>query len=303
MGEININELCKVIESKYIFTDVLMKKHTTFKIGGIADVMVLPETEEQISSVIIFCSNNDIPWFIIGKGSNLLVSDKGIRGVVIKFGDNFSGIEQHEQLLNVKAGTSLSRTALHALKRELSGLEFASGIPGTVGGGILMNAGAYDGEIAQVILTTRYMDTNGKIHELKAAEHNFSYRHSVYQQNGGIILSGVFLLKNGIYSDIIGKMTDFNNCRRDKQPLDLPSAGSSFKHPSGYYAAKLINECGLKGYTVGGAQVSEKHCGFIVNKDNATCSDILNVIEHIKSTVYEKTGIVIETEIKVIGEF
>jgi len=295
--------LCRVIESKYIYTDVLMDKHTTFKIGGAADVMVFPETEEQISSVIRFCSDNDVPWMVIGKGSDLLVSDKGIRGVVIKLGDNFSGIEQHDQLLDVKAGTTLTRTALFALKCDFSGLEFASGIPGTVGGGILMNAGAYDGEISKVLLTSRYMDTNGTVYELKEAEHNFSYRHSVYQENGGIILSGVFHLQKGIASDIEGKMSDFNKSRRDKQPLDLPSAGSSFKRPVGYYAAKLINECGLKGYTAGGAQVSEKHSGFIVNRENATCSDVLNVIEHIKCTVYKQTGILMETEIKVVGEF
>jgi len=280
--------------------DEPMKNHTSFKIGGNADVFVSPKSEEEIIGVIDFLKENNINYTVIGNGSNLLVSDNGIRGCVISIGKNFSHVSCIGDTIYASAGTLLSRIALVALENELTGFEFASGIPGSLGGAIVMNAGAYGGEMKDVIVTTKYIDTDGTVKKCTRAEHEFLYRKSRFG-NGEIILSSSITLKKGNPIDIKSAMTDFNQRRKDKQPIDMPSAGSTFKRPDGYFAAKLIDDAGLRGFRIGDAMVSKKHCGFVVNMGNATCSDVINLIKHIQDTVYEKTGVSLEPEVKFVG--
>ena len=270
-------------------------------------MLVAPQNLLQIQLLFAYIKENSIPYTVIGNGSNLLFSDDGFRGIVVKIGSEFSGIEStltdNGMILNVKAGTLLSRLAAFACENSLTGLEFASGIPGSVGGAILMNAGAYDGEISQVLVESTYFDINNMSVGTKSYEmHDFSYRHSSYEDDGLIILSGRFSLKNGNKDDILLKMKDLNSRRISKQPLEFPSAGSTFKRPAGLYAGKLIEDAGLKGFSIGGAQVSEKHCGFVINKGGATCSDVINVIKYVKSAVFDKFGVELETEVKIIEE-
>ena len=298
-----LDKLRIILPENILFFNEPLKKHSTFRIGGNADVLVAPQNLLQIQLLFAYIKENSIPYTVIGNGSNLLFSDDGFRGIVVKIGSEFSGIEStltdNGMILNVKAGTLLSRLAAFACENSLTGLEFASGIPGSVGGAILMNAGAYDGEISQVLVESTYFDINNMSVGTKSYEmHDFSYRHSSYEDDGLIILSGRFSLKNGI----ILKMKDLNSRRISKQPLEFPSAGSTFKRPAGLYAGKLIEDAGLKGFSIGGAQVSEKHCGFVINKGGATCSDVINVIKYVKSAVFDKFGVELETEVKIIEE-
>ena len=235
----------------------------------------------------------------------MLFSDEGYRGIVVKIGSELSSIEaipcENGMIINAGAGTLLSKLALFACENSLTGLEFASGIPGNVGGAVLMNAGAYDGEISQVLVRSTYLDCeNLSVCTKNFDEHDFSYRHSSYENDGYLILSASFLLKKGNKEDILSKMKDFNNRRITKQPLEFPSAGSTFKRPAGLFAGKLIEDANLKGYTVGGAKVSEKHCGFVINTGNATCEDVLGVIKYVQNTVFAKFGVELETEVKII---
>ncbi len=281
--------------------DILMKNYTSFKIGGPADLFVSPESEEQVSRIAAFCDENDIPVFVLGKGSNIIVSDKGIRGAVI-----FTGKLCDIKLLDecsIKSGSGLSLVQLcnFALQHSLSGLEFAFGIPGTVGGAAFMNAGAYGGEMKDVLVSCNHTDNFGEIGTLCGDELDLSYRHSAYEDNGFIITSATVRLEKGDSEEIKAKMHDFLSRRKDKQPLEFPSAGSTFKRPQGYFAGALIEQCGLKGKSIGGAQVSEKHAGFVINRGGATAEDVLNLVEFVANTVEKETGVRLEPEIRFIG--
>lgn len=293
------------LPSNILFFNEPLKKHTTFRIGGAADLLVTPQSEEQLIKLFKYIKENCIRYVIIGNGSNLLFSDEGYRGIVVKIGSELSSIEaipcENGMIINAGAGTLLSKLALFACENSLTGLEFASGIPGNVGGAVLMNAGAYDGEISQVLVRSTYLDCENLFVCTKTFdEHDFSYRHSSYENDGYLILSASFLLKKGNKEDILSKMKDLNNRRITKQPLEFPSAGSTFKRPAGLFAGKLIEDANLKGYTVGGAKVSEKHCGFVINTGNATCEDVLGVIKYVQNTVFAKFGVELETEVKII---
>ncbi|MBE7057575.1 MAG: UDP-N-acetylmuramate dehydrogenase [Ruminococcaceae bacterium] len=299
------NDIKNLLPDNILFFDEPLKKHSTFRIGGSADLLVAPQTEEQLEVLFKYINDNAVRYVVIGNGSNLLFRDEGFRGIVVKLGSEFSGISASEcaggMLLSAKAGTLLSKLAFFAAENSLTGLEFAAGIPGNVGGAVLMNAGAYDGEIAFVLKESRFFDTKNLCFGIKTYdEHDFSYRHSSYQDDGLIILSATFILKTGDKEEIFSKIKDLNNRRTSKQPLEFPSAGSTFKRPEGYFAGKLIEDSGLKGYCKGGAMVSEKHCGFVINTGDATCEDVLCVIKYVQDTVFEKFGVNLETEVKII---
>lgn len=285
-----------------ILYDEPMKNHTTFKIGGPADVMIIPNTIEGLIDAIRFCRENDIDYFIMGNGSNLLVRDGGIRGVVIKIYEGCNDIKVNGNTIYCEAGALLSQVSRVALKHSLKNFEFASGIPGTIGGAITMNAGAYGGEMKDVVKKVRALDRNNEIREFSNEEMNFRYRNSRVGDEGLIVLSVELELEPGNYSEIESTINDLTYRRKSKQPLELPSAGSTFKRPEGYFAGKLIEDAGLRGLRLGGAAVSDKHCGFVVNIDNATCKDVLNLISVIQKVVNDKFGVKLEPEIKIIGE-
>ena len=280
-----------------------MKNHTSFKVGGNADIFVTAENTEELICVINAFKENGIAYMIIGKGSNLLVTDKGIRGAVVKLGEGLSEVcLKGDTTIYAGAGASLSSIAAFAAENFLKGFEFASGIPGSFGGGIFMNAGAYDGEIKDVLESVYVLDSDGLLKTISATELGLSYRKSLVEEKGYIVLGGTIKLEKGNKDDIKLLMNDLNGRRRDKQPLNYPSAGSTFKRPEGHFAGKLIEDSGLKGFSVGGAQVSEKHAGFVINKDNATAEDIINLINHCIDKVYRDTGVTLEPEVRIIGE-
>lgn len=279
-----------------------LKDFTTFGIGGPADVLIRPTSIEELEEVLKFNHDNNIETFVMGKGSNLLVSDKGIRGCVIVLADNFDRVKIEGDYLTALAGTSLNKASLAAINAGLSGMEEISGIPGSVGGGVAMNAGAYGGEIKDVAVEIKAFDYAGNLHIFTNEEMNFSYRHSRIFDDNLIVVSAKFKLEKGDKDEIKEKYLDYTNRRETKQPLDKKSAGSTFKRPEGSYASKLIDECGLRGFREGDCQVSEKHCGFIINRDKATCDEMLSFINHVSSIVKEKTGFVLEREVKLVGE-
>ncbi len=294
-----MKQLYDILPHNLIFENEPMSKHTTFKIGGIADVLVIPESVEQLKVVLGFAKQNDIPITVIGNGSDLLVSDNGIRGIVIKT-TGLNEITSDGCIVTAGAGALMSKTASYALSLGLTGMEFAHGIPGTVGGGTYMNAGAYGGELKDIVISTTYLDADGEVKE--CSEHDFGYRHSVYTKHPEwIILSTTFKLDHGDKAAIEARMSELAAARRSKQPIEMPSAGSVFKRPEGHFAGKLIQDCNLRGFAIGGAQVSEKHCGFIVNKGGATAKDVLDLIEYIQNEVYKKFSVKLETEVKYIG--
>lgn len=276
-----------------------MAKHTTFKIGGKADVFVTPETKEELLEIIGFCKEEKIPVTVVGNGSNLLVSDDGIDGVVICT-EKINYVNLGEDAITSGAGALLSVVANTAAKASLTGLEFAAGIPGSVGGGTFMNAGAYGGELKDVIETVTVLDKDGTVKVFETADCGFGYRTSIFS-GGYVILEVAFRLKKGNKEEILDTMKELAQRRRDKQPLEYPSAGSTFKRPEGYFAGKLIEDAGLKGYAIGGAQVSKKHSGFVINEGGATAKDVLNLVDHIKKQVKEKFGVSLQEEIKLIG--
>ena len=290
---------------KGIFDTVLinepMKKHTSFKTGGDADVFVKADNAESIVKALNILKDNNIPYFIMGNGSNLLVSDRGIEGAVIEIGSFMNKLSIEENRIYAQAGALLSSLSAFAADNSLTGLEFASGIPGTVGGAVFMNAGAYDGEIKNVIVYADVIDESGQIVRLGKDELELSYRHSVIGERGLVVIGAEFELEKGDEIKIREKMADFACRRREKQPLNFPSAGSTFKRPEGYFAGKLIEDAGLKGKSVGGAQVSEKHAGFIVNVGDATTDDILGLIDYCKKTVYNKFKVELMPEVRMIG--
>ena len=283
-----------------IIYNELMKNHTSFKIGGPCDEFAQVTSWEEIPKLIEYAKNKNIPYTIMGNGSNLLVSDAGIRGLVIKVAKGFEKVDVDGTKMVCESGILLSKLSNIALKNNLSGLEFASGIPGTLGGAIYMNAGAYGGEMKDVVKKVTYYK-DGKVQETDNLD--FGYRHSVFSNTDAIILSAELELEEGNYDEIRGKMEELSKRRSDKQPLSQPSAGSTFKRPEGYFAGKLIENAGLKGYKIGGAMVSEKHSGFVVNTGDATCKDVLELISRIQKTVFEKFGVKMETEVKILGEF
>ena len=279
-----------------------MAKHTSFRIGGPAYVLAQPADEAELAALLKRAAEHAVPVTLIGNGSNLLVRDKGIRGLVIKLSNSFSDMKALGNELTFGSGISLAMASKKAASLSLSGLEFAVGIPGTIGGAVYMNAGAYDGEMAKVVTSVRVMDREGKISELKASELAFAYRHTALQNSGLIVTSVTCVLQPDEADAIAAKMADFSQRRISKQPLELPSAGSMFKRPVGYFAGTLIDQTGLKGYTVGGAQVSTKHAGFVVNVGGATAQDVLQLISDVQSKVFAAHGVRLEPEVLVLGE-
>jgi len=278
-----------------------MSRHTTYRVGGPADLFFMPENREALLKALEAARQSGIPAMVIGNGSNLIVGDGGIRGLVIALGEAFSEIRLEGTLLRAQAGAMLSRVAAAAQEAGLAGLEFASGIPGTLGGGCAMNAGAYGGELKDVLLWADVL-LNGEVRRLSRDEMAMGYRTTLPLRAGGVVLEACFDLQPGDTEAILARMKELNARRREKQPLNLPSAGSVFKRPEGHFAGGLIEQCGLKGYTIGGAQVSTKHAGFIVNVGGATAKDITDLIAHIQETVLAQTGVHLETEQRIIGE-
>lgn len=279
-----------------------MTKHTSFHIGGPAELMAQPQSEAELQSLLLKAAEAAVPVTLVGNGSNLLVRDKGIRGLVIKLGSMLRDIKVSGNVLTFGSGVSLAQASKKAAELGLSGMEFAVGIPGSIGGAVYMNAGAYDGEMAKVVKSVRVMDAAGEVSELSAGELDFGYRHSALQGSGKIVTSVTVELAAGDKQAIAEKMADFSNRRITKQPLELPSAGSMFKRPPGYFAGTLIDQTGLKGYTVGGAQVSTKHAGFVVNIGGATAADVLQLISDVQAKVFAAHGVKLEPEVLVLGE-
>lgn len=295
--------LTNEIKQGIVKIDEPMKKHTNFKIGGNADVFVIAKSIEEIKCVIKFSKENNIPLTILGNGSNVLVSDKGIRGIVLQIGLKEIKVEKHENaLIEVDAGAMLGALAQILLKQSISGFEFAAGIPGSIGGAIRMNAGAYGGEMKDIVKNVTVLNEKGEINILTNEECEFSYRHSRFTNSKEIIIKATLELPFGNENEIKAKMDEYAQSRKEKQPLNLPSAGSTFKRGADFITAKLIDECGLKGYTSGNAQVSTLHAGFVVNLGNANAQDVLNVVNHVKQVVLEKTGKQIELEVELLGE-
>lgn len=294
--------LNKILSPDQICYNALMSQHTTFKIGGPADVLVEPATCRQVSAVTKLARAYNLPIIVMGNGSNLLVRDKGIRGLVLKLGPRMAGIRRNKAIITAGAGALLSQVANYAAAAGLSGMEFAVGIPGSVGGAVFMNAGAYDGEMKDVVKTVTAVAPTGEISRFAGADLCFGYRHSVFQDNGYYICQVELTLLNGDHCDIHGKIHDYTLRRRSKQPLEMPSAGSTFKRPPGHFAGTLIEQAGLKGLRHGGAQVSEKHAGFIVNAGGATAADVLDLIEEVRRRVWEKFGVELQPEVKIVGE-
>ena len=279
-----------------------MTKHTSFHIGGPAELMAQPQSEAELQSLLLKAAEAAVPVTLVGNGSNLLVRDKGIRGLVIKLGSMLRDIKVSGNVLTFGSGVSLAQASRKAAELGLSGMEFAVGIPGSIGGAVYMNAGAYDGEMAKVVKSVRVMDAAGEVSELSAGELDFAYRHSALQGSDKIVTSVTVELAAGDKQAIAEKMADFSNRRITKQPLELPSAGSMFKRPPGYFAGTLIDQTGLKGYTVGGAQVSTKHAGFVVNIGGATAADVLQLISDVQAKVFAAHGVHLEPEVLVLGE-
>lgn len=295
-------KLEEIISKDKIKYDEDMSKHTTMKVGGKADVVVFPTSYDDIIKVCTFAKENDIKIYVFGNGSNILVKDEGIRAIVLKITNKFSEVKFEENKVTALAGTPIPKLAFLAKDKELSGLEFACGIPGTVGGTVRMNAGAYGSEMSNIVESVEFLDENLNIKVLKKEELNFSYRHSIFTNNKQyIVLKVVFNLTKAKKEDIEKLMKENSLARTTKQPLEYPSAGSVFKRPEGYFVGKLVNDAGLRGHRIGGAQVSEKHTGFIVNKDNATCKDVLDLIEYVQKTVNDKFGVMLKTEVEIIG--
>ena len=279
-----------------------MKNHTTFRIGGPADALALPKTPEEVAEVVHFCHEHAQPYYVLGNGSNLLVSDEGYRGLVLQLYRNFNDIQVNGETITVQSGAMLAAVARTAYQTGLTGLEFASGIPGTIGGAVVMNAGAYGGEMKNVLKEVTVLTKEGEVLVIPAKALELGYRTSVIPKNGWIVLGAVLQLKKGDQEQILARMEELKEQRITKQPLDLPSAGSTFKRPEGYFAGKLIQDAGLMGYSVGGAMVSDKHAGFVVNKGGATAKDVLDLIKYVQDTVEEKFGVKLEPEVRLIGE-
>ncbi|MFR7440606.1 MAG: UDP-N-acetylmuramate dehydrogenase [Lachnospiraceae bacterium] len=303
MNKIFYEALVKVLDEDQIKPEEPMKNHVTFRVGGPADFFVTPKNYEELSWVLKCCAKYEMPCYIMGNGSNLLVSDQGYRGVVIQLFRQLNDIQCEGNVIRAQAGALLSTVANRALEEKLTGFEFAAGIPGTLGGACVMNAGAYGGEMKDVLKSVAVLTREGERITLQKNELELGYRTSIIAKKNYIVLEAEIELEVGDAEEIKAVMDDLKERRTTKQPLEYPSAGSTFKRPEGYFAGKLIQESGLQGFQVGGAQVSEKHCGFVINKDQATAADIAELIRQVQDRVEEKFGVRLETEVKRLGEF
>ncbi|MFA5524201.1 MAG: UDP-N-acetylmuramate dehydrogenase [Tissierellales bacterium] len=291
-----------IVKRGRVLADEPMSNHTSFKIGGPVDVLVIPGTVEELANSIRLCKDKGLSYFVMGNGSNLIIRDKGMRGVVIKVSESMSNVEVKGTKITAEAGALLSVVSKAALRNSLAGLEFASGIPGSLGGAVAMNAGAYGGEMKDVVTKALCLDTDGNFIEYENKDIDFGYRQSRVQSENLFVVRVEMELKEGKYEDIKAYMDELTKKRTSKQPLHLPSAGSVFRRPEGYFAGKLIEDSGLKGLTLGGAQVSEKHSGFIVNVGSAKSDDVINLIKVVQKTVSDKYGVNLQTEVKIMGE-
>jgi len=298
-----IKKFCDLLGEERVFTGEAMSRHTTFKIGGPADYFLMPDKDTDVGRIVKICKESAIPYFILGNGSNLLVGDGGYRGAVIQIYKNMSAVTVEGTKITVQAGALLSSVAAAAKNAALTGFEFAGGIPGTMGGAVVMNAGAYGGEMKDVLTEVTVMDEEGEIVTLPADKLELGYRTSIIKTAGYIVLEAKLQLKEGNPEVIRETMKDLTIRRTTKQPLEYPSAGSTFKRPEGYFAGKLIMDSGLAGYQVGGAQVSEKHCGFVINAGGATARDVRTLMDNVRDIVYKKYGVTLEPEVKFLGDF
>lgn len=303
MNQSLYNRLVEVLSTERVLKNESMKMHTTFRVGGPADYFTVPVTKEEVKAVVDICKEMQVPYYILGNGSNLLVSDKGYRGVIIQLYKEMSQIEVDGEVIRAQAGASLAKIANAALDAELTGFEFAAGIPGTIGGACVMNAGAYGGEMKDVLVEVTVLTQDGKIQTLLNEELELGYRTSVIAKKEYVVLEAVIKLQHGRYADIKEIMDDLREKRVSKQPLEYPSAGSTFKRPEGHFAGKLIEDAGLRGFQVGGAQVSEKHCGFVINAGGATACDVDELMKQVSAKVEEQFGVTLEPEVKRLGEF
>ena len=303
MKNIILNQFKEVVGESCVSVAEPMDRHTSFRVGGPADYYVAPVSVEGVKGAIDICKKENLPYYIIGNGSNLLVSDDGFRGVIIQIYKNLNQVDVQGNVIRAQAGALLSTVAKQALNAELTGMECLSGIPGTLGGACTMNAGAYGGEIKDVLTEVTVLDENNELLVIPASELELGYRTSVIAQKGYIVLEAVLTLEAGDKEKIQSRMDELKEQRVTKQPLDLPSAGSTFKRPTGYFAGKLIQDAGLSGYTVGGAQVSPKHCGFVVNIGNATASDVYQLICDVQKKILETDNVMLEPEVKMLGVF
>lgn len=279
-----------------------MKKHTTMKVGGPCDCMVEPSSIEEIQKVLEYVKENNIKYYIIGNGSNLLVKDEGVHALIIKIANKFSGFEVNGEYIKAYSGCSVPKLSQIAKENSLSGLEFACGIPGSVGGGIRMNAGAYGSEMVNVVEKVGFLDENGNLKEIDGKDAHFTYRHSMFVDNPQyVVVYAIYKLVKGNKEEISKIMEENMNSRKQKQPIEYPNFGSVFKRPEGYFVGKLVDDCGLKGYKIGGAQVSTKHSGFMINIGDATCKDVLDLIEYVKEKVYEKFNVKLQEEVVILG--
>ncbi len=303
MNQKVIEKFWNLLGKDRVLVDEPMKRHTTFRIGGPADFFLLPSTVDEVRGILEICREEELPYFILGNGSNLLVSDKGYRGVIIQLYRNFSNISVEGNEICASSGALLSQIAAAARNASLTGFEFAGGIPGTLGGAVFMNAGAYGGELKDVLKEAVVMTEQGEILTLPVEKLDMGYRTSRIKKAGYLVLEARLVLEQGDMDKIRDTTKDLTEKRVSKQPLEYPSAGSTFKRPEGYFAGKLIMDAGLRGYQVGDAQVSEKHCGFVINKGNATAADVLTLIENVREKVQEQFGVTLEPEVKFLGEF
>lgn len=298
-----VDSICKITNKENVLVNENMRNHTTFKVGGPADIFVKPKDKKEAAEIVRLLLENKIPYYVIGNGSNLLVSDKGYRGCIICMSEGMDFIEIDDNIITAGAGAILSKVCNMAMESSLSGLVFASGIPGSVGGAIYMNAGAYGGEMKDVVKEVELLNSaTGEIKIVPGADMGFAYRTSIVKNSPYIVLSAKFELMSADREEIKSQMNELSAKRREKQPLEYPSAGSTFKRPEGYFAGKLIEDANLKGYRVGGACVSQKHSGFVVNDNNATCEDIITLIRDVRRIVNEKFGVLLEPEVCMLGE-
>lgn len=297
------NKLVKIIDETRVLVDEPMNRHTTFRVGGCADFFVMPRSVAEIQDVLSLCVQENMPYYILGNGSNLLVSDKGYRGLILQIFKEMNQIEVRSATVMAQAGALLSKIGAAAYEAGLTGFEFASGIPGAAGGAVVMNAGAYGGEMKDILESVTVITPEGELLTLSNEELELGYRTSIVARKGYIVVEAIFRLQTGDKKEIRARMDELKQQRTSKQPLEYPSAGSTFKRPEGYFAGKLIQDAGLRGFQVGGAQVSEKHCGFVINKHEATAADIAELIRQVSDKVKAQFGVELEPEVKRLGEF
>lgn len=297
------NQLIQMIDKERVLVDEPMKKHTTFRVGGNADYFVKPSTAEEVKQVVALCKKENLPYYILGNGSNLLVGDRGYRGIIIQIYKDMNEIEVVGDKIRAQAGALLSKVGSVALDAGLAGFEFAAGIPGTVGGAVMMNAGAYGGEMKDILASATVLTEDGEILRLSNEELELGYRTSVIAKKHYVVLQAEYQLREGDKEEIRAQMDDLKVRRITKQPLEYASAGSTFKRPKGYFAGKLIQDAGLRGFTIGGAQVSEKHCGFVINTGDATAADIVELMNQVSAKVFQEFGVTLEPEVRRLGEF